>query len=124
MTSREPIEKKLRILNNYNEDFDLDTFWSNKGTIKVLSNTEVPNGYELELEITPPASKNTKRIFTETFFVRTKEGLQLEIPCNVFYSRKIPVSLTTKTKDEECPTCGPKIMNFSNGTATLFTVEE
>mgnify|MGYP003931629037 CR=1 FL=1 len=124
MASREPIEKKLRILNNYNEDFDLDTFWSNKGTIKVLSNTEIPNGYELELEITPPASKNTKRIFTETFVVRTKEGLQLEIPCNVFYSRKIPASLTTKTKEEECPTCGPKIMNFSNGTATLFTAEE
>lgn len=122
--SRQPMVKKLRILNNYNEDFELDLTWSSNGIVKVLSNSIVRDGYELELEITPPPSKNTKRIFTETFFVRTKEGQQIEIPCNVFYSKRIPASLTTATNDEECQICGPKILDFKKGTATLFTIGE
>jgi len=118
MATQEPI--KLRILNNYDEDFELESFSSSKGAVKVLSNTIVRNGYELELEITPPASKNTKRIFTEKFFVKTKEGQQLEIPCNVFYSKTAPASLTTKTNDKECKTCGPKLFDFTKGTVTGF----
>jgi hypothetical protein len=120
MATQQPIVKKLRILNNYDEDFELESVWSSKGAVKVLSNAIVRNGYELELQITPPASKNTKRIFTEKFFVKTKEGQQLEIPCNVFYSKTIPASLTTKTNDEECKTCGPKILDFNKGTVTGY----
>jgi len=122
MATQQPIVKKLRILNNYDEDFELESFSSSKGAVKVLSNAIVRNGYELELEITPPASKNTKRIFTEKFFVKTKEGLQLEIPCNVFYTKKIPESLTLK--DEECKTCGPKIFDFIKGTVTTYPTAE
>ena len=124
MDSREPIVKKLRILNNYDEDFELESVWSSKGAVKVLSNTIVRNGYELELEITPPASKNKKRIFTEKFFVKTREGRQLEIPCNVFYSKTIPPSLAAQAKDEECKTCGPKIFDFVKGTVTSFPTTE
>ena len=122
MDSREPIVKKLRILNNYDEDFKLDSasFTSSKGAVKVLSNAIVRNGYELELEITPPASNNKKRIFTEKFFVKTTEGLQLEIPCNVYYSKTIPPSLASQEKDEECKTCGPKIFDFIKGTVTQY----
>ena len=118
MTSQQPIVKKLRILSNYNEDFELESIWSSKGAIKILSNAIVRNGYELELEIRPPASENKKRIFTETFFVKTKDGQQLEIPCNVFYSKTIPASLTLK--DEECKTCGPKMFDFIKGTVTTY----
>ncbi len=120
--TQEPIVKKLRILNNYNEDFELESFTSSKGAVKVLSNAIVRNGYELELEITPPASNNKKRIFTETLYVKTKEGRQLEIPCNVFYSKTIPASLTTE--DKECKTCGPKIFDFIKGTVTGYPTAE
>jgi hypothetical protein len=122
MATQEPIVKKLRILNNYNEDFELESFTSSKGAVKVLSNAIINNGYELELEITPPASKNTKRIFTEKFYVKTKEGRQLEIPCNVFYSKTIPTSLTSK--DKECKNCGHNLLNFSTGTVTTFPTGE
>ena len=118
MDSREPIVKKLRILNNYDEDFELESFTSSKGMVKVLSNSIIHNGYELELEITPPASGSKRRILTEKFFVKTKGGQQLEIPCNVYYSRTIPASLTSK--DEECKTCGPKIFDFTKGTVTTY----
>jgi len=118
MDSREPIVKKLRILNNYDEDFELESVWSSNGAVKVLSNAIVRNGYELELEITPPASKNNKRIFTDKFFIKTKEGLQLEIPCNVYYSKTVPASLATEKDDGECKTCGPKKLDFVAGTVT------
>jgi hypothetical protein len=121
MNSREPIVKKLRILNNYDEDFELDSFTSSKGAVKVLSNAIVRNGYELELEITPPVSNNRKSIFTETFYVKTKEGRQLEIPCNVFYTKTIPASLIPKKDDGECKTCGPKALDFTKGTVTSST---
>ncbi|MHC4324675.1 MAG: DUF1573 domain-containing protein, partial [Planctomycetota bacterium] len=52
MDSQEPIVKKLRILNNYDEDFELESVWSSKGAVRVKSNAIVNNGYELELEIT------------------------------------------------------------------------
>jgi hypothetical protein len=120
MDSREPIVKKLRILNNYDEDFKLESVWSSNDSVKVLSNAIVRNGYELELEITPPASNNKKRIFTEKFFVKITEGLQLEIPCNVYYSKTIPPSLASQEKDEECKTCGPKIFDFIKGTVTQY----
>lgn len=124
MATQQPIVKKLRILNNYDEDFELESVWSSKGSVKVLSNAIVRNGYELELEITPPASKNKKRIFTEKFFVKTKEGQQLEIPCNVFYSKTIPASLAAQANDEECKTCGPKMFDFTKGTVTSGTGQE
>jgi hypothetical protein len=123
MESKEPIVKKLRILNNYDENFDLESVWSSTGAIRVLSNAIVRNGYELELEITPPATKNKNRIFTETFFVKTREGQQLEIPCNVFYSKTIPSSLATET-DKECKICGPKILDFTKGTFTTYPEAE
>lgn len=124
MATQQPIVKKLRILNNYEEDFELESVWSSTGAVKVLSNTIVRNGYELELEITPPASNNKKRIFTEKFFIKTKEGPQLEIPCNVFYSKTIPASLTSEIDDEKCKTCGPKIFDFNKGTVTAYPTTE
>ena len=125
MARQEPIVKKLRILNNYNEDFELESVFSRNGAVKVLSNAIVNNGYELELQITPPASKDTKRIFNEMFFVKTKEGQQLEIPCNVYYSRTIPASLrAATTEDEECKTCGHNLLDFTKGTVTTFPATE
>ena len=124
MDSRKPIVKKLRILNNYDEDFKLESVWSSKGAVKVLSNTIVRNGYELELEITPPVSNKKKRIFAEKFFVKITEGRQLEIPCNVYYSKTIPPSLASQEKDGECKTCGPKLLDFTKGTVTSRTGQE
>ena len=120
MATQEPIVKKLKILNNYKEDFELDSVTSRNSAVKVLSNSIINNGYELQLQITPPASKDAKRIFNETFFVNTKEGQKIEIPCNVYYSRRIPKSLATEEDDEECKTCYPKILDFNKGTVSLF----
>jgi hypothetical protein len=114
--ANKPIVKKVQILSNYDEPFELASAASENGTVKVLSNTTVSHGYELELQITPPADR--ARVFSETFFVNIKNGGQLQIPCRVFYSGAAPAAprpaaavIDTKT----CPTCGPKVIDPTTG---------
>ncbi|MHC4175673.1 MAG: DUF1573 domain-containing protein, partial [Planctomycetota bacterium] len=97
--------RKIRILNNYKENFEIGTVSSKKGAIKVLSQERLHNGYELELKITPPAAKGKSRVFTDVFVVNIKGAEKLEIPCSGFYAGQA-VSSQTATKDEDCPTCG------------------
>ncbi|UCE46232.1 MAG: hypothetical protein JSW47_11475, partial [Phycisphaerales bacterium] len=66
------------------------------------------NGYELDVEIRPPAGKNM-RVFTDTLVVRTGSGDELEIPCNVFYNRATPRRSSAK-KSTKCKGCGPRII--------------
>lgn len=128
---RKPIFKKVRILHNYNEDFELTSAHSNKNLVKVVSNSKIRNGYELELEITPPDAGSKSRIFTEVFSLTTKSGDKLEIPCSGFYSSNVvpvqrPARRTTSessnfassedessaTNTKKCKTCGPKEYKF------------
>ncbi|MHC4426127.1 MAG: DUF1573 domain-containing protein [Planctomycetota bacterium] len=104
------IVKKVRILNNYNEDFVLESTSSKNGTITVLSNEVVRNGFELELQIKPPAAGARTRVFTETLFVNIKGGEQLKIPLSVFYSRTTPAPLTSTEDPAKCKNCGQKIL--------------
>jgi len=43
------------------------------------------------------------------FVVNIKGAEKLEIPCSGFYAGQA-VSSQTPTKDEDCPTCGPRII--------------
>jgi len=86
---RKPVTRTVWILNNYNEDFDIESASSEKGIIKVLSQEKKGDyRYKLELEITPPASEDKPRFFTDVFFVNIKGGEKLEIACRGFYTRK------------------------------------
>ena len=128
--AKQPVVRKVRITNNYKEDFELESALSKKDIVKILSHKKSGNGYELELQITPPSSG--ARVFTETFYVNLKDGKKLEIPLNGFYSRTVAqprvstrstrslgsTPLTTRTaptaptnNTEECDDCG-KIFYF------------
>jgi len=85
--AKQPVVKKIRIINNYKEDFELESALSKKDIVKVLSHKKFGNGYELELQITPPSAGG--RVFTETFHVNLKDGKKLEIPLSGFYSRPV-----------------------------------
>lgn len=56
---------------------------SKEGHIKVLSQKELGNSYQLALEITP--DEDTKK-FTDTFTVNLKDGDTLEVTCKGIYS--------------------------------------
>lgn len=83
----EPVTREVWILNNYGEDFEVESSWSKKGIIKILSQEKFGNRYKFKLEITPPAIKDKTRSFTDVFYVHIKGGEKLSINCNGFYAR-------------------------------------
>lgn len=112
------IVKKVRILNNYNELFSFESAASGKGAVEVLSNEAVENGYELQVKLTPPAVRTRTGVFTETLYLKTNDGDQLEIPCNVLFTRVTasspsPLFPKSTNKPEECKICGPRIISSS-----------
>jgi hypothetical protein len=85
----EPVKRTLWVINNYGEDFDIESTVSKGGIIKVLSQKKVGNRYQLELEITPPAGEDNKR-FIDTFKINLKDGETLEVPCRGIYRAPKP----------------------------------
>ncbi|MBW8040479.1 MAG: DUF1573 domain-containing protein [Planctomycetes bacterium] len=85
---RKPVTKKIRIFSNYNEDFEIESASSKKGIVKVLNQEKIRNGYQFELQITPPAAESKRRVFTDVFSVKLKGGQQLQVTCYGIYSRK------------------------------------
>jgi hypothetical protein len=82
--SEEPIQKTLFIINNYGEDFDVESTTSKEGIIKVLKQDKVGDRYRLELQITPHSDQDDKR-FYDTFTINLKGGEKLEVPCRGIY---------------------------------------
>lgn len=89
-----PVTKEVWILNNYDEDFEVESVSCKEGTMKVLSQEKVDNRYKFELEITPPAAGAQKRLFSDVFFVNVKDSERLKINCRGFYLRQARKSAT------------------------------
>ena len=81
------IPKVVWLLNNYGEDFEVESVSSEKGIIKVLSRERVGKRYKFELEITPPADKSKKR-FSDVFHINIKGGKKLRVDCSGFYAKE------------------------------------
>ncbi len=91
-----PTEKKISVLNNYGQDFEIESVSSKDGTIgvKVLDKTKITKGYQLDLEITPPAAGDGIK-FSDRFTISLKDGQTLSIPCNGYFTKRKP-SLSKK----------------------------
>jgi hypothetical protein len=94
---QKPVKRQLWILNNYNEDFEIESVSAENDTIKVVGQEKVGKRYRFDIEITPPTSKNNQRIFADMFCVNIKGGSKLEILCRGFYSKD--KESTSKDKD-------------------------
>ena len=88
---QKPVIKKVSVLNNYSTDFEIESVSSKDNTIKVkVRNQEkIHNGYQFEVEITPPAAKGATQ-FTDVLSINIKGEEKLEITCRGFYSTNIP----------------------------------
>ncbi|HUS74116.1 MAG TPA: DUF1573 domain-containing protein [Sedimentisphaerales bacterium] len=91
---QKPVTKKVWVFSNYSEDFEVESTSSKNGTIKVLTQKKVRNGYEFELQITPPDIETKRRVFTDVFSVKIKGGQQLQITCYGIYLKKAAKSPT------------------------------
>lgn len=84
---QKPMVQKVEVINNYRKDFEIESV-SSKGNIvgiKLLRQTKIPDGYQLDLELTPPAAGN-ETSFKDDFSVNIKGGEELPISCNGRYS--------------------------------------
>ena len=88
-----PVLRKILILNNYKEDFEIESTSSKNNTIKVIGQSKVNNGYQFEIEITPPEQDKQLR-FTDVFNINLKGGETKSVICNGYYLR------AKKTKPE------------------------
>lgn len=83
-----PVVRRLWVLNNYGEDFEIESVSSRSKLIKVLNQVKVTKGYQFDLEITPPASEDKRMVFTDVFSMHVKGGEILAVDCRGFYLRK------------------------------------
>lgn len=84
-----PIVKKIDVLNNYGKDFEIDSI-SSKGDIvavKILEQKKLPDGYQLNLELTVPGDEIPTR-FTDEFSISLKGGKKFAIGCRGWSSKK------------------------------------
>jgi hypothetical protein len=116
--------RRIRIQSNYKDNFELGSVYSKNGTVKFLQSQKIDDGYELELNITPPAQGKRATFFSDEVVVQIKGEKDLKIPFNGFYPRprsmsrlSIPTTTntsssttsTTSQSSKDCKTCGPKI---------------
>ena len=79
------VERDIWILNNYEEDFEIESVSSQKGTIKLVGKTKVDNRYQLRIEVTPPAREGGSTLVSDMLNVKIKKGQTLPIPFRGFY---------------------------------------
>ena len=84
---QKPIVRKISVLSNYDEDFEVDSVSSKNDFVKFLGQEKISNGYQLDVEITPPPTNDTAR-FMDMVYVNIKGQEKLQIACYGFRSRK------------------------------------
>ena len=84
-----PVVRKLSVFNNYGGDCEIESVSSRSGVVavKLLAQSKTSKGYELEVEITPPAADGKAR-FTDVFSVNFKDGANLPITFSGYYSKR------------------------------------
>jgi hypothetical protein len=80
------IVRKISVLNNYGGAFEIESVSSPQKTIKILSQEKIRDGYQLMVEMTPPASKG-KTFFTDVLVIKIKGSDELQVVCRVFYKQ-------------------------------------
>jgi hypothetical protein len=82
------VTREVWIVNNYDEDFEIESASPQKGIIKVLSREKEDKHCKFELEITPPAAEGKKKVFKDTLIVNIKDGEKLKISCTGYYAKE------------------------------------
>ncbi|MCL5283079.1 MAG: DUF1573 domain-containing protein [Planctomycetes bacterium] len=79
------VERDIWILDNYQEDFEVESVTSQKGLIKLVEKTKKDNRYQLRIEVTPPRREGGSTLVSDTLSVKIQNGQTLPIPFRGFY---------------------------------------
>jgi hypothetical protein len=94
-----PLTRKLSLVGNYGEEFEIASTSSKNGFVKVISQEKTAKGYQFEVEITPPPTDGTGR-FNDVLYVNVGGGEKLSVTCYGRYRKPAP-SLRQKTETSE-----------------------
>jgi len=86
------VTREVWIVNNYNENFEVESTSSEKGAMKVLSQETKDNRCKLGLEITPPVASGKEKVFTDVLYINIKNDEKLQISCHGYYAKEVSVS--------------------------------
>jgi len=88
-----PIVRKIDLLNNYRKDFEIESISSKRNIVgvKILEQREITHGYQIDVELTPPAVESTNG-FTDELSFNIKGGETLALRCNGRYTKTKPKS--------------------------------
>ncbi len=86
-TPNKPLVRKVWVLNNTGEDFEVESTSSRNNIVNVLGQERVGKGYLREVELTPPAIEGDRKVFTDVLSVNIKGSEKLMVSCRGFYSR-------------------------------------
>jgi len=79
------VVRKIWVYNKYNKDFEVESITSQNNYISVLSEGKVENGYQFEIQITPPPTDG-KTYFHDELNIQIKDGEKLKVDCDGFYN--------------------------------------
>jgi hypothetical protein len=85
LKANQGIQRDIWILANYDDEFEIESVSSQKGTVKLLEQKKVGNRYQLRVEVTPPAPENELSILSDVLEVKIKGKDTLSIPFRGFY---------------------------------------
>lgn len=80
-----PMQREIWILSNYQDDFEIESVSSQKGTIKLVEKKKVDKRYQLKIELTPPPVEGDRAVLSDKLEVKIKGGETLSIQCRGFY---------------------------------------
>jgi hypothetical protein len=85
------IVRKIDLLNNYRKDFEIESISSKRNIVgvKILEQREITHGYQIDLELTPPAVESTNG-FTDELSFNIKGGETLTVRCTGRYTKTKP----------------------------------
>jgi hypothetical protein len=85
---QKPVKRNVSVVNNYGEDFEIESVSSDKDLVSVMSREKIKNGYKLVLEITPPSTQKHGSVFRDVFSVTIKGGRKVTLNVRGYYSTK------------------------------------
>ena len=106
------VRKKINIISNYNENFNISPT-SGNGIIDIVSLEPTNAGYELTVDIKPPQANNNTRMFSDNLKLDIKGIDVINVQCNGYYPGTSLIE-----EEKECKVCGAKRLN-DDGTITM-----
>lgn len=104
---KKPVVKTINIVSNYNETFSVQASSSNH-IVSILDTKQTRNGYQVTVEIKPPAPSANAKAFKDDIKISVNGSESFTIPCNGYYPG---TTAPKETEAQKCKVCGPKSLD-------------